>query len=214
MADATAQGASYLMNDFSSLYTQPHFRMATMFTGVLAGFLLHEVRVQHLTQKSNNARLAMSLKIIRNPVVTGLAFVAAIQPYMMALYLPEIQQVVPLEDRADSFESVNVANRLLWSISNAIIMIRMCTDWQHTAIMRLASSNFWEILVKLDYLILLIHLDVIEMNLWSQTYGRLFTKSRAFFDFLAYYSICLPVAFLLYVVVENPLDKLLKEILL
>lgn len=215
VTEAYAQSITYLLTDFSYLYTLPHYRITTILVGVFVGYLLYEEQKLDSYQNTDkqNPYLISTMRIMRNPIVTMLAVAVAVQPFVSAYFMQEIRKSIPLEDRITSFEQTNVFHRVLWAISNGVLFIRMVTDWQNSALMKASRGRFWKILVKLNYAILLIHLDVLNLSVWSPTSGRMFSKWRSIYDFFACYTICLPIAAILFIIFENPIDKFMRKML-
>ena len=221
ITEGHGESISYALNDLSYLYTSPHYRITVSLVGVIAGYLIfvearerRKLRQDGVKNTENTHIILKVMNCLRHPVVTVPITILSIQPYVSAYFMVEIRRSIPLEDRLLSFEQTNVFYRVLWAISNGILFIRMVTDWKDSSFMQFASGKLWKILVKLNYAVLLIHIHIIHMSLWSPTHMRMFSMSRAFYDFFACFSMSLPIAAILYVIFENPIDKLVRKMII
>lgn len=102
--------------------------------------------------------------------------------------------------------------RVLWALANVVIFLRMMTDWKDTLWMRWSGSKFWQVFSKLNYAILLIHLDLLMYSVnVAPSLPTSFTKWTFFNMGAGIFMLCLPMSIFVHVVFENPFDKLVRS---
>lgn len=106
-----------------------------------------------------------------------------------------------------------VIDRLLWCLSNAVIMLRLMTDWKEGFLARHSSNKFWSIMVKLNYCILLTHMHVLVLDVASASSRVTFSKTALISSFVAIYMKSVVAAIFLFVLVENPIQKVVKGVI-
>lgn len=101
--------------------------------------------------------------------------------------------------------------KLLWSIGNCIIFLRLITDLNQTIWARLMSLQFWQILSRLNYAILLVHFEVIAYEAMSRlTHDGPISWCQLMTKFSFAYLGSLVIACPLYVLFEQPIHQLIS----
>lgn len=197
-------GAMILLTEASHLYTNPFYRIPAILVGILAGHALFRYEQRPAPNWSWSFRwlatpaalllascaLTMSLRLIGPRAVLGPAGAAYLPAVLLSSY------------------------RVVWSLLSAVLLLRVLTDWRANSIMRACSSRFFRVLARLTYALFLIHWDVLTYQMNTRTSEWVF--NRAFYVPLAV-TTCfwgVPLSVLLYVALENPLNKLTKTYLL
>lgn len=185
------------------LYTYPHFRLTSVLVGLVVGYLLH------LYQENEQAQWPHWLRAWATKGAIGLT-----ASLFLSISMAPITKVYLSPYEAEVFTQLFTTGRVIWAVSNGILFLRMATDWRHTFLMRQFAAPYWSKLVKLNLAILLIHLDVLVYQIHSLTTLVQFNKLNIFIGYASAYLFCIPVAIILHVLFENPIDKLIRRHLL
>lgn len=193
--------------NFTDIYIAPYFRAVPFLVGSVTGYLLYKYNQTPKRQwpqwfKNHVTKLSCFFMIIltttsivhplllKTPLVTQLKY----QHWLIWLYLTIF--------------------RFFWCVSNSVIFMRMTTDWKHGCFMRAFSGRFWRAMSKLNYGILLVHLNAIMYHLGTGTIAYdYFTINRSMLYLFANYMMSILCALVLHVGFESPIDHLVKLIL-
>lgn len=96
----------------------------------------------------------------------------------------------------------------LWSICNCLLFLRLATDLNGTFAGRLMSLGCWRTLAKLNYAILLVHFEFIAFEAMSQLALSPITWTYLASKFAFAYLGSLVLALGLYVLIEQPMQRL------
>ena len=195
-------GMSMLVNKFSYIYTTPHFRMASFAIGALAGYALHKYEVEKSLEegwpawfKGGATRVAFFTLFLAIYVFAG--FGLRIRNYMRP-------------NHRHLFLFFMTGFKILWCLSQAVIFLRMMTDWKDTATVKIFSNRFWSAMAKVSYLMLMFHYDLLTFNASEQQTYVTNDWSHIFTSFASVYMMCFPLAVLGAVLFERPKDRLIK----
>uniref|UniRef100_A0A6G1S6Y0 Nose resistant to fluoxetine protein 6 n=1 Tax=Aceria tosichella TaxID=561515 RepID=A0A6G1S6Y0_9ACAR len=194
-----------LMEKFDSFfrfYVFPPLRSCSVLIGVLAGYHLYRYGEKPAEQR----RWPDWVKRATKYSFLGLGLII----FGAKLMDPKID--LPMSpDTILLFAILYNVFRIVWAGCNALLFMRMASDWQHNNLMQMFASRFWQSTAKLCYGILLIHMDLLILMKLSHSSMGYFAVHDILADFSAAYLYCLMLAAFLYVVYENPINKLVKR---
>lgn len=199
-----------LMGQFQALgylYTDIRFRIASVLIGCVSGYALYhysetgKIKTWPSWFKGGATKASIQIMVL---VQTLPGFLAL----MKRESLETQSSIYPFEFMA----IINSVGRLLWALSNAVILLRFVSDWKDGLLGQFSSSRIWTHLVKLNYCVLLlhVHVQVYESNV-TLAVGP-FSKYSLFSLWVSSYVVCLLLAVPFFVLVENPMFKLLRGI--
>lgn len=204
LKQAKTHGFVKLLSHVSYIHTSPHTRFSSISIGFIFGYHLfrynnHGDKLQDWPRWLKGFATYNSLSSILIGLILWPQFGLVkrlLHPYYM-LVIPHLFSTV----------------RLLWSLTNAILFMRMVSDWKDTHwIGQVSLHKFWRILVRLSYSILLIHMTMLRYDISIQTSMGDFSRYRAITRAISVYCLCLPIGALLHVLFENPINKMAKRI--
>lgn len=202
-ADFKTHAIVQFLCDHSVLYTAAHHRVFSMIIGALAGCLLchyGENSIKQWPQILKGAATKLSFAIM-------IATIAG--PTLVPLYKEEpFFKAFPKPQGL--LDHINSTFRAFWCISIAIIFIRMTTDWKDNYLMQNCAGKFWKIASKLNYAILLVHVDLLIIQVHLLTSMPNFSKMAMFSLFASSFVLAVCLSLILHVCIENPIDKLLR----
>uniref|UniRef100_A0A6G1SJQ8 Nose resistant-to-fluoxetine protein N-terminal domain-containing protein n=1 Tax=Aceria tosichella TaxID=561515 RepID=A0A6G1SJQ8_9ACAR len=234
MRELRSVGFYRFFDDLSLLYTAPHFRVFNFLAGIWGGYALFYKQAkiekrQALEQRNNDIpdqiSVELSPRVNDNKVVseriewpnwfrgpaTWMAF-----SYMFTVFLCFGMNETFKQNSFGLYRLVYpqfvTSMRVSWALANVVIFLRMMTDWKDKLVMRWSASKFWQVFSKLNYAILLIHLDLLLYTITGATsLPTSFTKWSFFSLGAGIFMLSVPLAMLVYVVFENPIDKLIRS---
>lgn len=210
------------------LYTAPHHRIFSFTVGLIAGYALFRYSNLNLQEAKKKKKKYVDERIkqtthsnaynwpswLRGKATVGavgLLLANFIFPPLLPILRPVILNKYPIHHPV--FDFTMTLGRLMDAIAYAIILLRMMTDWKDSFWMKKCSSKFWRILVKLNYPILLIHMDVLSYDLYrSTTLGPYLGKYDIVKLFASTYLFCLAFSVVLHLTIEHPVNKLIKHL--
>lgn len=201
LRELRTHGIAQTFSRISYMYTYPHFRFASILIGLLAGFVLfHYERAEELKEWPQWFKSAAT----KSSILTILFFFAVLPnvSFLKHTISPYHRLIV---------NNIYTTARVLWAASNAILMMRMVSDWRSSLPMQMAASKFWRVLVKLNFVILIVHLDYLWLYVFNQTNGNNYSRLILFSLFAGAYLTCLASGLFFYVTLENPIGKLIKR---
>jgi peptidoglycan/LPS O-acetylase OafA/YrhL len=102
--------------------------------------------------------------------------------------------------------------KLLWSVCNCVVFLRLITDLNQSAWARFMSLGLWQILSKLNYAILLVHFEVIAYEAMSRlAHDHSVTWCQLMGKFSFAYLGSMLFACPLYVLFEQPVHRLVTD---
>jgi len=216
--DARAYSFTRIINEYSYIYTSPTYRIFSIFVGTVGGYVLfrHSKKVQK--ERPRQAQLdqtTSSRKIFPahfSWLATRLAFFFVSLNFVLWVYARQLKSFF-FPNHGFIIPVALGWSRIFWAIATLVIFLRMMTDWKDHALLRFSSSAFWKILSRLIFAILLVHLDLLaymHLSSWKVSNGSLL---NAAIEACGVYLICLPIGVFIYVVVENPISKLINQLL-
>lgn len=201
LKEIRGHGFTFMFGSLSHLYTYPHFRFCSVMVGVVCGYLLFKY--------NQSDDLKDWPQWLKGPA-TKLAFLVLLATFVVATQVPDLKQLLNPYHRKLVVHMITTL-RLIWSLSNGVLFLRMATDWKQNYLMQMASARFWRSFVKLNFVILLIHLDYLMLELGTQMTTSIFTKFKVISTFGATYLFCVLTGIVVHVLIENPIDKLIKR---
>lgn len=219
----------------SYIYTTPLYRMPAIVVGTLSGYILFKYSCAGTNRRmtvsdcgdevleNGDCDLERSQTKkdplynwpwwFRGPLTyVSLALVVAI--FVSSLFTPEFRRFVSLEAKRSTVIYMLLYYHLVWSLANAVLFLRLVSDLSSSRIMRFFASRFFSVAGKLSYAILLIHWDFILFDIHIETQATEFSRWNYLGIMSLAYSAAIPLAIIVFVVIENPLDKLTKTYLL
>ena len=103
--------------------------------------------------------------------------------------------------------------KLLWSLCNCLILLRLCSDLSETLCARLMALPIWRCASKLNYAILLVHFEFIAYEAMSRLALAPITWTDLVCRFAFAYLCSLLAALPLYVLFEQPIQRLISWLL-
>uniref|UniRef100_A0A6G1S9X3 Nose resistant to fluoxetine protein 6 n=1 Tax=Aceria tosichella TaxID=561515 RepID=A0A6G1S9X3_9ACAR len=195
-------GLIKMIEDMHHLYVFPPLRFSCVLIGLLAGYHLYRYgeKPAELRNWPDWVKRATKYSSI------GLILIIIIGKLM------EIKIAIPMSQSTILLTAIMYTTfRIVWAACNALLFMRMASDWQHNNLMQMFASRFWQSTAKLCYGILLIHMDLLILMKLSHSSMGYFAVHDILADFSAAYLYCLMLAAFLYVVYENPINKLVKR---
>jgi hypothetical protein len=200
LSKITSEGFALMFGSIHYLYTYPHFRLCSVLVGLLAGYYLYKFGSDELKEWPD---------WFKGPATKYAAITLVLIFYGFSM-TPKVKYYIPSQQKL-IFANMFTTFRMTWATCNAIILTRMASDWRKTYLMQLFASRFWQSLVKLNYAILLIHMEVLLYVTSGAGSVGYFSKQTVLADFSSAYFYCIPLATILHVVYENPIRKLVKQ---
>lgn len=189
---------------FPEYYVAPHYRLVSFSIGSIAGYLLYKYN------KSSDKQWPHWFK----GAATKLSWLFILTLFLTAgsyPFLVNTPLVTEFKIQRFIFKAYMTIIRLMWSIANSIILMRMVTDWKDSRLMRAFSGRFWRAMSKLNYAFLLLHLNVILYDIGTAaTSLDYFSFRRCLFNFRATYMQTALISLVIYVAFESPIDKFSK----
>uniref|UniRef100_A0A6G1SMD3 Nose resistant to fluoxetine protein 6 n=1 Tax=Aceria tosichella TaxID=561515 RepID=A0A6G1SMD3_9ACAR len=203
--------------DLGPLYSWPFYRASSMLIGMLAGYCLfkYEQRHEYASDTTGNNRM-ITFGRVGWPIwltrwATLFAIVCLIGHGICCVFINQLIVYIAPYQRLFAIYLLNV-DRVVWSLANAVLFLQMVTNWRHSSWMRNFSSQLWRTLAKLSFVTLFVHWIIILFFIGSIQTQPLPTLWNIF----AAYSVILAVSFAIsvpvQVMLENPIDKLVKLI--
>lgn len=191
-------------DEFSSIYVRAHHQIGLSVIGLWTGYALYlydRGKIKDWPQwlkgaGTKAASMTTILLFIMRPLLFASGPTETVQKEQLVLH---------------SF----VSFRLLWALSNMILILRLTTDWKDILFKgRLLRGSFFKAAGKLHFAMLLIHIDLITMFAFtaegstatSVAIGLISEASSTYF-----YSFVLAVP--VYVCFENPFSELIKRVI-
>lgn len=190
------------LSEYSLIYTAPHYRVFSLLIGTLAGYRLYHYN-EGSTKRWPNFFKGTATKLAIAFMITLLSL-----PPLIPILRAHILDTYPVPP--NMFIHFNSTFRLLWSLSCAIVFVRMVTDWKGNYFMQNCAGKFWKITAKLNYAILLVHIDVLGIQGQLKTNPDEYSKFTLFSLFSSTLIISCVLGLVLHVCIENPLDKLIR----
>lgn len=215
-----------LIKHADNAYSQPQNRMGPILVGLLGGHLLFQYE-QNKTGRWRNGWL--------RGIWLKLALVCCILSTLAPCYVQLRERarcsmrtdnqtivsrlmqlvLVPFDTSArfDCYLALGgfVLIKPLWSLCNCLVFMRLMSDLNHTFWARLMSLNFWQILSKLNYALLLIHFELIAYESMSRlSHHQPITWAYLLSKFAFAYLFSLLIAMPLYVLFEQPVHGLIS----
>ena len=198
-----AHGFVGMFGETSYLYTYPHLRLGPILVGVLAGYTIHKYETTAASEHKQWYR----------GWPTRLSFALLPALVVFVCFLRDIMSLLAGYE-SYLFASILVGGRIVWTLANGIVFIRMTTDWSQAYLMRQFSSKFWLPVIKLNLAILLVHVDVLFSLASNSLVIDYFSYSNMLRLFCTAYLTCIPLAILVHVIFESPVNKLTKRYVL
>uniref|UniRef100_A0A6G1SLV5 Nose resistant to fluoxetine protein 6 n=1 Tax=Aceria tosichella TaxID=561515 RepID=A0A6G1SLV5_9ACAR len=199
--DITTEGLILMFGSIHHLYTYPQFRFCSVLIGLLAGYHLYRFGQKPAEQRKWPDWIKKA---------TRHCFICLLFIIVGFCMMPKLKHLITPYQKL-VFANIYTTFRIIWTSCNALLFLRMASDWQHNYLMQMFAGRLWQSTAKLSYGILLIHVDVLFYVKSSYTTTNYFTKHALLTDFSAAYFYCIPLAAFLYVVYENPINKLVKR---
>lgn len=201
------------------LYTAPQNRIFSSIIGFAAGYAMFKYNVCSSKMKKDNEEMSnLKQKPHQWPAwfkngATNFAIsfliINLIAPPIVPILRPYVLNKYPIHHALFDFSMT--IGRLIYAASSATILLRMMTDWKDSYWMRLFASKVWKVFAKLNYSILLIHVDVMFYFATSKVISGTYSGKQVIIETFAstfFVSACLGL--ILHVVFENPFNKLIK----
>lgn len=188
----------------SIVYSASHLRLGPLTYGAILGYFLHLFNGRKINQwpqwvKNHATKLAFA-----GMILIELSFASI--PYLHTYVMPYIA----LQDK---LLHVLLLGRVIWFLSNGIIILRMTTDWKDVFFFKVVRGNLLRSISKICFAVVLIHVDVIAFELYtigntmgSSTYAAISLGSSAFL-----HSIVLGAV--VHVIFESPMHALMTTLL-
>lgn len=197
-----------LLGQFSDAwYIAPHNRLSPVLVGVFFGYLMHKYNESKERKQwpswLRGAATKCSIAVIISSFLILPVF--AIYRYSFFKYYPIHRNLLG--------HSVT-SGRLIFALANSIIFLRMTTDWKDNHLMRFCSSDIWRIVAKLNYPLLLVHLDIITFKYLTRTSSTDFSFTEIIYDTGSVYSIGCLLALFIHILIEIPINRLINIFIL
>lgn len=187
--------------DPHGVYKNAHLRLASIFGGVVCGYILY----------------CYERNIIKSwpDWFTNHASKLAIITVLFDIF---IYYTIPLCKRYELYRIANpyvhlqVTIRICWASANCVLLLRWVTDYKDTIAVRLLTGKFVNIMCKINYAALLIHVDILYIKyIHSKTY--LPDHSSKVDIALVCYVYSFAIGALIHVLIEGPINKLRQAIM-
>lgn len=209
MRDFSIIGVAEGFRHYSSMYTWPHLRTFSVLIGAMAGCILYyyeqgdKIKEWPEWFKGRATKFSFAIVIITLSSTTLAAFLRF-----------NLFDWYPIHLKLQILDHSLTTGRFIWDIANAIIFLRMITDWKDNYLMRNFSAKFWRILVKLNYGVLLVHMDLLIGIAQLQSPPDAFDRTRYHTLFASSYMMSLMLALPIFILIELPIDRLGKVLLM
>lgn len=191
-----------VFTQMSYVYTWPVYRMFSTLIGAFMGYALFQYK-QKVINKWPHWFTGFATKFSIFTVIISIIGFPLVPVMQQTIF-----KLVPIEKYF--FVNSMTSSRLLWATSNAILLARFATDWKNHPIVRVAGDKFWSALAKLNFLILLLHIDFIHYQVQSRLSSQYFSRYHIVTTFGSVYFFCLSTALVLHFFIENPVNKIVK----
>lgn len=204
MKEMKADAMARIYIQSADIYIAPYFRAASFLIGSISGYFLF---------KYNQSPEKQWPKWFIG-IATKLSWLFILALFTYAITYPILVHTPLIEEYKINqlfFGLGMTLFRILWCTSNSILFMRMTTDWKHNRLMKAFSGRFWRAMSKLNYGLLLVHLNVIIYHLGTGTIALdYFTINRCFLYLMANYMMSILFALILHVGFESPIDHFAK----
>lgn len=192
------------IGDSIPIISEPQYRMGPIVVGSVAGYFVY-----HYRESKQDWPLWF------RGIATKLSLVMVFSTPMLCLLVPffKSQFINEYTINTSAITYVFGLGRLSLSFAYAVLFIRMATDWRDNFWMKNSAGKFWQILSKLSYVVLLVHMDILVYSITSNTSITYSSKFRMFSLWASSYLISLFIAIPVYLLIENPIEKLIKGLL-
>jgi len=185
-------------NEASFTYSMPHYRVSSVLIGAIAGYLAYHY------ERSTIKKWPWWLEGPTTKISLACIFLIS----SVGLLVPYIRTTLTFHHYVFSLQLSAI--RLIWATVSAVVLLRMITDWKDTYLMRQSAGRFWQTAAKLNYSILLVHMDIIHASVLSKTHSEVFSITNVVYLFASSYLLSVVVSTVLYILFENPMEKLVK----
>lgn len=101
-------------------------------------------------------------------------------------------------------------SQVIFSAGFASLFLLMVTDWRQSNLMRFFSNKLWRILSQLNYIIMMIHMDLLQYNLSIRQADEIYSR----WNYLKLFShtclVSLVISVIIHVCIERPISKLIS----
>lgn len=205
--DGKLVGMTLLTRFSDAWYIAPHNRLSPFLVGALFGFLIYnysqskELKQWPTWLRGTATRLSIAI------IMANFFFLSIFNSYRASFF-----NHYPVHRYLMAFSLTS--SRLIFSSANSIIFLRMTTDWKDNLMMRFCSLKIWTVMAKLNYALLLVHLDVIMFKHLTQTYLNEFTFVDCLYEVGSMYSISCLLALIVHIFFEKPINNLINVFIL
>lgn len=196
---------SLMFYEYTYLYTSPEFHVVSFIAGVLAGYCLYEYNKspqkkwpRWFTSFSNFAGLSLACPM---------AAVICLPLFRNSSFLEKYPIHAPL------LPGALTVGKILFAIANAVIIMRLTTDWKDTFLIRIFSGRVWQVLSKLNYLLLLLQVDILFFERSSRMNFLSYTRVGLYATIAFCYAYCMFFGCILYLMFENPISLIVKYLI-
>ncbi|XP_051890067.1 O-acyltransferase like protein [Pristis pectinata] len=172
-------------------YTKPYCRYGPFLIGIMLGILLHHRKTSLLTKTSVLTGWLCSLTTMAAVIALGYALDDSVESYSVSLVLYQ------------------ALHRTAWAAAVGWIIL-VCEEGHAGFVSTLLSSKLWIPLANLSYACFLIHPAVIDMYYGLQETLLHYTDINMFYLFLGHTVLAQIIAFVLCILIENPVQALRK----
>lgn len=184
-----------------NFYSASHNRMSQFLIGVIFGYILHLYEEGKINKWSRwFTEYATKLATVSIVVV----LVSAIFPHSLLKHDPLNFYVAFL---------MTIFTHSLWPFTSAVLFTRMMTDWSGSYLVKISSGKFFHVLSKLGMAILVVHMDIIVLQIFAHR-SKPTTRSFAvwtLFGSTYFYSVILGL--ILHILFELPITILINQMM-
>lgn len=192
-----------IMLKYSLIYTNPRLRLSSVLGGLVGGYFLYRYEAEKRDWPRWFSRY-----------ITGLAIAAFVFIQGSLAFIPEYVKYGLHNAGFDFFVHTFVVSRLAWALGTCVLSLRLVTDCQNILPAWIFSGTFGRIMAKINLALLLIHIDIMLRKVtFTRNYSLLFSKTKCFDNFIVIYVYSFVLAVLAHVLIESPIDKLIRSLL-
>lgn len=109
-----------------------------------------------------------------------------------------------------TLHKLTIVFRVVWPLSNAILFLRMATDWKENPIMRLGGTQIMKSCSKLYFALSFVHMEVLYIILLKWAGSLEVDGYHIVTTFLFTYTLSTLISAGLYILVEDPINRLIS----
>lgn len=188
------------------IYTSAKFRFSSILVGTVSGLALH-----HYSETRRIKDWPKWMKGWATKISIASMFLSVALPLVLVILRGDHFDFKSSKHSLQVYAFATVTARLIWSLSNAVVLLRLMTDWKDSAFCIYGRLPVWTRLSRLSYGLLLVHIQIEAQSYMAVRGIAPYSLYSAVILAFTSYFVSLVISTFLYILVENPVRKLLES---